>query len=350
MQQKEKGLKQVKGGIAFIENERYIIVVGHVLWVFDRELNFLWKTKEVKNVVKAAFIAEHEVLFDANGFYGVLSLPERAILWKESAPKRRSLFGWRFAISKDRRYAYDYFGKGLDNYLVRIPLIGTHTAEVHCLRHDFGAIHDICCDGEDNVLLLEAGALWLHGEWLVQTGVLFPYYDTYYCQSEPPNAIHWKWKENLTRKHCSPQLIYGDWVICADLHCYHMDTGEERILDTWGLSNAKDCLLTISQATDSRYIFLLFQTRILVLEWASGKHIAHYHIPYAAYGLIHGDVFLTLSGDGMVSRPFPQIEPLDPNEAGQDPLAAVAAVLSSARREAMIHKNESGTGKDSPGK
>lgn len=301
-----KGVKCV----SFAENEHYILAVGRSLWVLDRELNLLWKPKELRNFAKAAFLTEDTILFHAGDAYGVASLTERRVLWQKSVMKARFRISTRFAVSKSGRWAYDFYSDQFQNYVVRIDL-ETKQVEASPLYHDYTLPCYICCDEEDEPLLLEAGQFYLNGECRERMGVLMPFYGNRRDPRCPPNSLHWCWTKDFPGKAQLPLLIRGDWVVCRDLRCFSMRTGEERDLDTWGLARLSEKPLAGGLSRDGRFLMLSFSDRLIVVDWESGALAAQYSMPFAVMGLICGSQILLPRAEGLVRKPFPVLEPLE---------------------------------------
>lgn len=292
-----------------IANRKYIIALSGCLWVFSTDYSLLYKVPAIKSPRKAVFISEDEVLYEDRGNkrYGILSIPSREIIWSTKIFSDYMMSSRRFALSRDKTFAYDFFdSKGIWHFVrINLPELD---ATVYPLYGGFSLTSDICCGEEvGTVYLLQTQVVTVAGQPLRQSGIVI------IDPGIEVSASTWLWQEQKADRN-APRVFLEEYILYDDLHCFCPKTGESfqiAGLEPGALPDRAGPL-GVSLSNDGQYLTLIYIDRTIVTDLHTNKRVAQYRTDYPVGGRVVGDTYLLGMEDGVAAKPFPLEEEVPP--------------------------------------
>lgn len=308
----KKDFNNIKNIYGIFRNEKYVVMLGRNLWIFQVNGTYVACRKDIVNPYKIAFLPGDRLLVNGgNKQYNILSLTDGSEIWNVSQVKREGAAD-RFALSPDGMYAYDYYEWKDDLHFVRIDLKELCGSE-YIVSPGLRATGDIICDNEGTPCLLQRHYSVVSGSQISENGILLQYQENF----ELGSSYYWKYKWTFPSKqisHCF--LDDADTIITNDLHVYRPSTGESYYLlentPLWQPPENKHvfCRLDYSK----KYIVVQFCNANAVIDYAKRELVACYASGYRI-GCIVEDEFWIGSENGVQRKPFPMIENIPDKKA-----------------------------------
>ncbi len=304
-------LNNIKNNADIVSKGDYVVLMGRYLYIFKTNGEFVAKRSDIRAPNKVAFIGEDRLLVDAGRFYCLMSLEDGVDIWKTV---RKDPCDWsaNFAISKDGRFAYDYYSGEISLGLVAINVSTGELSEHHCLP-ELRATKDIICDydEEETPCLLQSHYCEISGKQISENGILYQYQDIVRAGS----TYYWKAKWSYPGKRIV-QGFFGspDTVITNDLLIHNTRTGEQFCLidneKNWMLPKTR--LIMCTSDFEKGYVFLIFDRCNVVVNYNERKVIACYATERIKQGCLVGDQYWISTKNGVVRKPFPLMEEIPP--------------------------------------
>lgn len=308
-----ENLDKIKGDYNIYCNQRYIVLVGSMLWIYKIDGTLVACRKDIVNVNKIAFLSKDRLITcgGKGASYHLLSLVDGSEIWSIPRMKKVELFGKRFAIPSDDSVIYDYFyWKNID-YLVTI-YIESGNIQICQLQKGLNVTTDFICDQEGVPCLLQCNYENISGQKVSQNGIRYFYADDY----TPGRAYYWKYKwQHQGNTIAALFLDSTEMILTKDLFVYIPKSGEQYYL----LENDNDRkapeygMLEGWFDSNKEYLSISYDNCNVVVDWKERKAVARYVSNFLQGCLINDEYWICT--DGRIRRvAFPLIEDLPPRK------------------------------------
>ena len=302
-------LSDIKGPYEISAISSYVVFTGPKLIIYHQDGTFVASRPDLGMVRKCALVSSNTILIDysAHGFYSLISLTDGTEIWRTAQPKLDYTCN-RFALSPNKRYAYDRYDLRGKLYFIEIDLI-SGSLHKHQIKNELRCVSDMICDQNGNVVFLEQH---------------YEENDDSTKESISRNRISCVCNNSITTP-CFFKQIYQwefqhsqisryflgnkDIVLTQDLYVYTPQNKKTYSLieNTEKWENPGNIIAGYRLEMDRPYITLLYDTVNVVIDLNARKMIARYKADYR-FGCIVGSEYWVITDDGLLKKPFPYIE------------------------------------------
>lgn len=303
----DKKTVDLKGAVSVYRHEDYLALQGKDFWVCKFDGTTVLRYQNMPNIHKLAFLPQDMLLIcgGTNTAYRLFCLKTGEEIWRIPTIKKSWVSGRHFALSRDGKYAYDYFDYKDGYHIVRINLQSGDMCS-RKIGPGYRALTDIICSHTSDALYL----LRTQIDEVDGRNIGFNEIQRLDFSSPSDYESICKWESAGTHSAIAAFFL-GDCerILSRDLRVYESKTKKvyslvENELD-WtqpGLG-PNDCWVD----TSNRYICLNYDNVNVVLDPNKRKMVARYAAPFAR-GCLIGDTYWIASGDKVEKKAFPVIE------------------------------------------
>lgn len=308
---KKSDLEGIKDIYRIIEHEKYIVLVGKKLWIFDDNYCLIACRSDLSNSYKVAFLPDNTMLIDGGkNAYHLISLSDGREIW--NIPQSKKEFGSnRFTLSTKSDFAYDYYVFKGNLYFVTINLL-LGTIDSYQIEKELRSTVDIMCDDDGVPCLLQEHFSNIAGISKSENGILYQHQD----EINKGSSYYWKAKWQFDGTRISLCFLYDvNTVLTNDLWVYDAECGSMYNLleNETTLPPMVELPIWCKFDRSKQYLIIMYKKFNLVVDIQKRKIVARYAVNYSE-GCLIGDTFWFNSQAGIIRKPFPLIEEIPPDK------------------------------------
>lgn len=313
-------LSSITDAYYIFSNGEDVLVAGKHLWLFRADGSFVTKFAAIRLPMKAVFLPNRRVLVDGYGdkAYHYIALDSGEVLWRSNKKGRRMMESNRFAVSPDGMTIYDTCY--IQNKAMQIDRIcpENKSHETFMIDECLRVTEDIFCDKTGALCALQTHLIIDPDDPYSEKKTPVRQHGLLSISFENGTAVpHWtsQWQsQNGDISHGFARACDGTHILYEDLSV--LDMNKQVILQLLspeetaqfpkdGFTWTYDCerkLLTVSFVSSLYNYVIDCDKKKIVAKYGRCDSSVGYQ------GCLVGDEFWMGTADGIVKRPFPNID------------------------------------------
>lgn len=323
-------LATIKRCDIIFSNGQDVLVAGKTIWLFRGSGEFVKKLVEIRRPLKAVFLPNRTAIVDSGVDYAYyyLDLKTGEILWTTKMKGRRSGELFRFAVTPDGSTVYNLFyayrGEKEVLHVERI-IPEKHIHDIFPVKEPLNLTGALCitgdlfCDDNGTLCALQHKNITRYEDYdyLDTPQVIFHYGILALPFQDGTLRPYWKrnWKKEQTGKWYSICACDGRYILYEGLSVFNLETQNTFYL----LSDADRKLLPVE---DFQYFYDPIRSLLTLWYYGNkqnavidcknrrlvGQYFSEDILGIGYGGCVIGNEFWMGTSDGVVRKPFPNME------------------------------------------
>lgn len=307
-------LSSVKDCESIFAHNNYVMFSGKNPWLFRKNGSFIAKYNTIRNAYSMIFLPGNIAFLDGrlDRSYHYISLDSGELLWTLPKKGKRNFIPSEFAATNDGNIVY-YVYSIKDVLHVDQLVLSEKTCTTYSIPLSVRATHHCYCDKRGYLCMLQSFLIPQKDE----DGKSYRFFGV--LQWHPSNQKPtWKyqWIMPTGSPDCTVRTCNDEYALLGNLKVRSFKTGE--IFDL--LENQTDIPpvsggYSVEAYDETRQLLTILLTgsaSTLIIDCKKRKVVSHY-VPFRSYQYVGGclidDEFWVGSEDGIIKRPFPNMDP-----------------------------------------